>query len=605
MADKKLVIGIGVDTSGLDTETKAAANSISKFADVSKMNIGALQTAINDLEEADWSIMSDAEIADAKKKSGELRKAYRELDETLDSMSKTTFQNVAEGFSQMISMASGMSAAYTMIGGDQKEMEALMQKTVALMAVAQGAQEAALFFNQHAYGVFIKNKAKEIAAWITETLTINSASASAAAFNKVIASNPVGLIIVAVAALAAGVYILATSMDVAGRKAEQLKTEIDAMNQAMDDAKAWGDFAGQLDSIFDVDRKGQNAVKRLNEYRESLQAIQAKLAESIRLQGVDVDPADKQRYEALSKEIIAVGDQIILAKASQKKKDLDSEKANNAKLAEEAKKAAEKAAAERKARIAKQLDEARADFAGWMAMYDRDVENHLMSEKDRATRVLKLRRELVTQLDAIEKGHTKVVKGQIDITTDPLFDPTKPLVGIQSKPFELPVMVKLEPLPIDPIKVEMLEVDVSGAMAGVIEQVSGAIGEAAVTGDWSNFGSTILNGIAGFMQQVGAMFIAFGIAKQAFETGVHPAVLIAAGVAMVAIGAGIKAATSKSATKAAASGGSAAGGGAAGGWDVSMAQASWGDRGSDVRFVIEGSQLVGVLGNESNRKTTY
>lgn len=572
MADKKLVIGIGVDTSGLDTETKAAADSISKFADVSKMNIGALQTAINDLEEADWSIMSDAEIADAKKKSGELRKAYRELDETLDSMSKTTFQNVAEGFSQMISMASGMSAAYTMIGGDQKEMEALMQKTVALMAVAQGAQEAALFFNQHAYGVFIKNKAKEIAAWITETLTINSASASAAAFNKVIASNPVGLIIVAVAALAAGVYILATSMDVAGRKAEQLKTEIDAMNQAMEDAKAWGDFAGQLDSIFDVDRKGQNAVKRLNEYRESLQAIQAKLAESIRLQGVDVDPADKQRYEALSKEIIAVGDQIILAKASQKKKDLDSEKEHSKKLAEEAKRAAEKRKAAQEKAAAERLE---AELKALQDEYDLEVEQYQNLENirkersDRATELIKVDSEQAADiLDELAKGMENI------------------------EPTEIKMPVKF---------------DVSGAMAGVIEQVSAALGEAAATGDWSNFGVAILNGIAGFMQQVGAMFIAFGTAKMIFETSGNPWAMIAAGAAMVAIGAGIKAATSKSAAKAATGGGggSAAGGGAAGGWDVSMAQASWGDRGSDVRFVIEGSQLVGVLGNESNRKTTY
>ena len=51
---------------------------------------------------------------------------------------------------------------------------------------------------------------------------------------------------------------------------------------------------------------------------------------------------------------------------------------------------------------------------------------------------------------------------------------------------------------------------------------------------------------------------------------------------MVAIGAGIKAATSKSASKAAMDGGAAGGGGQSGGWDVTRAQASWADQGGTI-----------------------
>ena len=74
---------------------------------------------------------------------------------------------------------------------------------------------------------------------------------------------------------------------------------------------------------------------------------------------------------------------------------------------------------------------------------------------------------------------------------------------------------------------------------------------------------------------------------------------------MVAIGAGIKAATSKSASKAAMDGGAAGGGGQSGGWDVTRAQASWADQGGQVTFKIAGSDLVGVLSNETTRKTAY
>jgi len=606
MADKKLVIGIGADISELEAKAKQAGQTLLEFTDTSTMNIGEMRREIKKLGNMSLEGISPEQLSHIRDRMAELTDELGDTRNMIQSMSGDTFEQVAGAISSVTTMANGLSAAYGLLGGDEKQVGAMMERTIALMAIAQGMQEVSIFLYERAYGIFLRNKTKEISLWLTEALTINSASAAAGVFNRVIAQNPIMWLVAAVAALAVGIYLLTESMDIAGRKAAQLKTEIEAMTAAAEETKAWGDFAAQLDDVFDVDRKSANAIKRLYEYRDSLEMVRQKLADMIRLQGKDASPEDKKRYEEMGKEIIAVGDQIIIAKANQKKKELDDAVKHDKEIADAAKRAAEKAAAERKALIAKQLDEARADYAAWMAIYDRDVENHMTSEKERAARVLKLRRELVAQLDAIEKGHTKVVKGQIDITTDPLFDPTKPLVGIQSKPFELPVMVKLEPLPIDPIKVEMLDVDVSGAMAGVIEQVSTALGEAAATGDWSNFGSAILTGIAGFMQQVGSMFIAFGTAKMIFETSGNPWAMIAAGAAMVAIGAGIKAATSKSASKAAASGGAGGGGGGqAGGWDVSMAQAGWGDRGNDVRFVIEGSQLVGVLGNESNRKTTY
>lgn len=74
----------------------------------------------------------------------------------------------------------------------------------------------------------------------------------------------------------------------------------------------------------------------------------------------------------------------------------------------------------------------------------------------------------------------------------------------------------------------------------LIIQITSGIGEAMASGDWDNFGASILEGVGRFAQQIGSMFIAYGVAAKAFQFAIeNPITAIIAGGALVAIGAGI------------------------------------------------------------------
>lgn len=568
MADKQLIVGIGADTKELEEKARKAGATLLEFADTSTMNIGELRKELKALGKMSLEGLDPAQIKAIELRMAELRDAAGDFGNTIKSLSGDPMEKVAEAIGSATTMANGLSAAYGMLGGDQKDMEALMQRTIGLMAIANAAQEASIFLNERAYGIFIKNKTKEIAAWLTETLTINSASAAAGVFNKVVAQNPIVWLVAGVAALTAGVYLLATSFDYAKDNAEKLRREIDQINSTIEESKAWGDFAGALDDIFDVDKKSLNAINRLRQYKAQLEDMQSKL--SYIIASGEATDEEKKRYAELSKEIIKVGDDIILAKAKQNKQEIDDQKEAAKKAAEEAKKAAEKRKQEEEKRRQERLA---AEMEALQKQYDYDVEMYEQSE---------------ARKKAKDEGVESFIKADTEQAQSIIDDIAKSIEDVDPPKIELPV-----------------KFDVSNAIAGLIEDIASSLGEAVATADFSNFGANILAGIAGFMQQVGAMFIAFGTAKLVFETSGNPYAMIAAGAAMVAIGAGIKAATSKSASKAAMKGGGGASGGQGGGWDVTRAQASWADQGGQVTFKIAGSDLVGVLNNESTRKTAY
>lgn len=568
MADKQLIVGIGADTKELEEKARKAGATLLEFADTSTMNIGELRKELKALGKMSLEGLDPAQIKAIELRMAELRDAAGDFGNTIKSLSGDPMEKVAEAIGSATTMANGLSAAYGMLGGDQKDMEALMQRTIGLMAIANAAQEASIFLNERAYGIFIKNKTKEIAAWLTETLTINSASAAAGVFNKVVAQNPIVWLVAGVAALTAGVYLLATSFDYAKDNAEKLRREIDQINSTIEESKAWGDFAGALDDIFDVDKKSLNAINRLRQYKAQLEDMQSKL--SYIIASGEATDEEKKRYAELSKEIIKVGDDIILAKANQNKQEIDDQKEAAKKAAEEAKKAAEKRKQEEEKRRQERLA---AEMEALQKQYDYDVEMYEQSE---------------ARKKAKDEGVESFIKADTEQAQSIIDDIAKSIEEVEPPKIELPV-----------------KFDVSNAMAGLIEDIASSLGEAVATADFSNFGANILAGIAGFMQQVGAMFIAFGTAKLIFEMSGNPYAMIAAGAAMVAIAAGIKAATSKSASKAAMKGGGGASGGQGGGWDVTRAQASWADQGGQVTFKIAGSDLVGVLNNESTRKTAY
>jgi hypothetical protein len=75
---------------------------------------------------------------------------------------------------------------------------------------------------------------------------------------------------------------------------------------------------------------------------------------------------------------------------------------------------------------------------------------------------------------------------------------------------------------------------------GTIVTFASSVGEAFASGDWSNFGASMLDSLGKWAQQFGALLIASGVALTALFTG-DPYTKIIAGAALVAIGAALSA----------------------------------------------------------------
>ncbi len=139
--------------------------------------------------------------------------------------------------------------------------------------------------------------------------------------------------------------------------------------------------------------------------------------------------------------------------------------------------------------------------------------------------------------------------------------------------------------------------DISGLVAGGITDIANAFGEAA-TGS-VNFGDAIIRSLASFAQQFGAILIATGIGKIAFNKFNGPA-MIAAGAALVALGGAVRGIISN---RPSLGGGGPGRGGS--GFNVSAAGAlnfANGYRNSTIALEARGTSMVAVI-NESDRRT--
>lgn len=142
-----------------------------------------------------------------------------------------------------------------------------------------------------------------------------------------------------------------------------------------------------------------------------------------------------------------------------------------------------------------------------------------------------------------------------------------------------------------------LNMTMIGGISDMVTDISAALGEAFAGGEWDNFGQAILQAIGGFMQQLGALLIAYAIAMALFDASTKAGPMgwplaLAAGIALVAAGAAISSLMS---------GGAGGGGGGASGYSPSASTASTAISGN-VNFVLEGDKLVGAINNNNSRK---
>lgn len=152
-------------------------------------------------------------------------------------------------------------------------------------------------------------------------------------------------------------------------------------------------------------------------------------------------------------------------------------------------------------------------------------------------------------------------------------------------------------------------VDYGSIIAGGIADFAASIGEAFADGNFEGLGSGLISAMGSMLSQFGAMLISAAVGAEALQALItQPWLALAAGIALVALGAAV----SKSAQGMVSRTTGGGGGGSMGGTNSYNKTSSLGDSiyrgaykddwGSEVVFKIGNNELVGVLENASNRR---
>lgn len=218
---------------GLKETTKQVQEVEKSFSDLRK--------EYQALKNTSFAGKSVEEIAAIKNQMAGLRADMADFKSLEDSLDKgNAFKNIAGSIGVVSGAMAGLTGAYSLFGAENEQMNALQQKTIALMGIAQAAQQVQDSFDQNVYLNKIKRIVAHRSALMTEALTINTvstASKTAAFFqtlwNKTIAANPIMAIVIAVAALAAGIAYLVIKQKESSKSAQEMAKGMEEYKSAV------------------------------------------------------------------------------------------------------------------------------------------------------------------------------------------------------------------------------------------------------------------------------------------------------------------------------------------------------------------------------------
>jgi len=269
-----------------ESEIKKATGAVNGFSD----NIGVLRLRYRELSQTSLLGKTPEEVKKIEKEMANLRDQMGDYQARVNSMSLDPFQKGAEAVQTMSTMLAGAAGVASLFGGEQEKMNELMQKTVALIAIANAAQTAADFTKQNSLGIYLKSKTLEIAARIKESLMIKEVTAATIAeagakgkvstvtkvitalqhaWNAAVKASPIFILVGVIAAVTAGVIAL---------------------------SKAFSNSRKEMDSVADSAKNLTAAYDKLKEAHEYQLAIQ-------RASGSETVTLQKERIKQIEEEI--------------------------------------------------------------------------------------------------------------------------------------------------------------------------------------------------------------------------------------------------------------------------------------------------------------
>ena len=606
-------IKIGADNSELNqkleqtkTDLEQVSKSVSEFGD----NVGVLRQRYRQLSQMSLVGKSAEEIRQVESELASLRDAMEDYDARIRSLAKDPFQKAAEGVQAFSSVMAGAAGVVTLMGGNEEKLNKIMQQTVALIAIANAAQTAADFTKQNAIGIWLKDKTKDIALRIKEALTIQTVTAATAqetaaksglssvqkvlialqnAWNKAIASNPIMLMVTAIAALTAAAIALGRALSKTTEESNVLNTSIDGTRHA--------------------------TVEAVNAHNEHIWALQRLEDEYKVLRG------ELSQYDADLREINRQRQKELIEAEQQMRQNAESEITLWTKI---------------KAAVATQFGGmvgAAKVYANAMQGTIEDGAQRIKEINERYDAIERNRKEKEIQeakkreeekqrqlAEAVKKGEEDIARYMEQRTKAYFREQSKITIGVD---FELPpideMFGEVDELVIEPLKEKGVEIGeiLSQAVESGIENLISATAEAigAFAAGEASFGDVfrvIGEQVANFADSLGRALIAAGVASDAFKKLIHnPFAAIAAGAALVATAAIVRAKL-----KAGVSGSASTGGGGytmptTGGRASAAGEGGWTTRNVSLNqpavvvsgtLKASGSELIAVINSENKRK---
>ena len=253
-----LLTSITLDAAGFKTGTEQVNNQVKTLKDGIKSansaagasftdlatkvteptrNLQELTRAYRELKNTSFAGKTPEEIADIKAKMAGLIDEIGDYKAELNQMSLDPFQKFASGAAGISSMMGGVTAGLGLLGVKSDGLNVAMQKTVLLMGLSNGLQQAAVFFQENALGIEMKlglakitnlirtNALKNIeiiqqkaatAATIEGAGATGILSSAMISLNAIVAANPVGALVVGLVALGAVVAVVAVALSDSG-----------------------------------------------------------------------------------------------------------------------------------------------------------------------------------------------------------------------------------------------------------------------------------------------------------------------------------------------------------------------------------------------------
>lgn len=601
---------LNVEITGDNSDLKRKLNDTGKdlnkaSGDVKQFgnNIGVLRLKLSELERTDMVGKTPQQVRQLEKEIASLRDEVGDYDARLKSMSLDPFQKMAQGVQALSSVMAGAAGVATLFGGNQEELNAIMQKTVALMGIAQAAQTAADFTKQNAIGIYLKDKYKELAVRIQEGLVIKTNTAATVAeagakeglsgiqkvlivlqngWNKAVMAFPGAIIVAAIAALVTAGWGLYKMLGDNEEASNSLNTAIDGTRLATEEAvNAHNDHVWALQELEDEYLLLTGAI---NQYQADLNKLNRdQQKEQIKVNQETEKAANEQTsfWSSVVDGVLSMGNPALLLKR-QMKKAADLAKEEKDKLAE-----VDELYEKRKQILAKREEQRLADE-------QKRKQDAADQDRDR----------LDKQKKDYEDFYNSVLNQSIQIPTADL-----------KVNLELPSADELFGQFEDEIpQLRKMFIDVSSILSDSVTQglndVAGSFAEgignlAAGSGSMDDVFKGISESLANFMSSLGKSLIAAGIGAIAFKKLlIKPAAAIVAGGALVALAAAVKSKLA-SGPSAVSTGSYSYGGSNGGDVGTTATRTIFANEGNSIKvtgkLIADGKQLVAVLDSESKR----